>query len=605
VVRRVSDLGGYTGKILRVHLGKEEVSEEPLKSDLCEKFMGGRGLAAKFLLDEITVKTDPFSLRNKIFVMTGCLSGTEIPSAVKFTIATISPLTNIYGFTMASGFFAQKLKAAGYDGIIIEGKSDSAKYLWVHDGSAEIREAGHLWGLPTDVSQMLIMDEVAAPAETAVIGPAGENLVRYASVAVGKRFCGRCGVGAIFGHKNLKGIAVFGSRKVEFHSPELAREAAREMIKALRETSPTADLYPTYGTTYFMGSMNKLGVLPVNNFRDSGVYNKISGVDEKEFRKFVIKDSTCFRCPVACEKITAVKEGNYALSCISGPQYETLWALGPQCGNDRMDLIIAGNMLCNRLGLDTISTGNAIGFLMECFERGYIDIEMEPKFGRYDIVLPLIHAIAYKRGIGKYLADGVMRFAEKIEEAKSFAMHVKGLELPAYDVRATPGMALAYATSSRGGCHLRAWVIGPELSEAYKPYSIEGRAALVRDEQNRRAFYDSVGMCLFAMKTIPFSLLAKAVSAVTGTELNEENAMTIGERVYNLERVILARQGIRRDDDNLPERFYTEPMPTGPHTGQRLVKKEFEKLKDEYYELRGWNEEGVPTQETLRNLSIL
>jgi aldehyde:ferredoxin oxidoreductase len=603
----VIPVNGYAGKVLRVNLTLEKSQAEVLNPKLVEQFVGGRGLAAMLLSTEIAPGIDPLSPENKLIIMTGPLTGTIIPSAPKFVITTKSPLTKIYGFAMVSGFFAQTLKAAGYDGIIIEGVAKEPKYLWINDGKAELKRAEHIWGLTTSDSQCLLKDEIGVDAEIAVIGPAGERLVPIASVIVGKRAGGRCGVGAVFGSKRLKAIAVHGSEEVTVNNPEKLREIAGEMIKALREKSPTKDNYPKYGTTFFVGTTNHLGVFPACNFLCSGTYDNASKIDEMRFREHVVRDSACPRCPVVCEKITAVKEGPYAPTFVQGPQYETIWALGAQCGVDRFDAIIAANRLCNDLGLDTISAGNAIGFAMECYEKGLLKSQdLELRFGRHEVLLPLIRQMTYGEGIGKILAGGVRSAAEQIGHgAENFAMHVKGLELPAYDPRAIPGMGLAFATASRGGCHLRAWTITDELIGSYKLYSIEGRAELVSRIQNIRAFIDSSGMCIFPMRAISFDLLVEAVSAVTGFDYKGGNAVKVGERIYNLERILHIREGISRKDDILPKRFFDETLPTGPHKGQKLSRDSFEKMKDEYYTIRGWKlDNGAPTNTRLKELGL-
>jgi len=601
-------MNGYVGKILRVNLTLGKSQAEALNPKLAEQFVGGRGLAAKLLSTEIAPGIDPLSPENKLIIMTGPLTGTITPSTPKFVMTTKSPLTKIYGFTMISGFFAQALKAAGYDGIIIEGVAAEPKYLWINNGKAELKKAEHIWGLATDDSQTLVKDEIGVQdAEIAVIGPAGERLVPMASVIVGKRAGGRCGVGAVFGSKHLKAIAVHGSEEVTVNNPDKLREIVGEMIKAIREKSPTKDNYPKYGTTFFVGTTNHLGVFPACNFQCSGTYDKSSKIDEMRFREHVIRDSACPRCPVVCEKITAVKEGPYAPTSVQGPQYETIWALGAQCGVDRFDAIIAANRLCNDLGLDTISAGNAIGFAMECYEKGLLQSpDLELRFGQHEVLLPLIKQMAYGEGIGKILAGGVRSAAEQIGHGtENFAMHVKGLELPAYDPRALPGMGLAYATASRGGCHLRAWTITDELIGSYKLYSTEGRAELVSRIQNVRAFIDSSGMCIFAMRAIPFDLLVEAVSAVTDFDYKGGNAAKVGERIYNVEHILHTREGISRKDDILPKRFFDEALPTGPHKGQKLSQDSFEKMKDEYYSVRGWNlADGSPTNIKLRELAL-
>jgi aldehyde:ferredoxin oxidoreductase len=600
-------VSGYTGKVLRVNLSKSSIHEEPTDPAITKGFLGGRGYAAKLLYDNLPLGAEPLSPDNLLIFSTGPLTGTIIPAAVKFAVTSLSPLTNMYGFTMSSGFFAPEMKAAGYDHLIIEGRAEKPVYLWINNEVASIRAGQHLWGLTTTAANQILKEELGQKTQTAVIGPAGEHRVKYSSIIVGNRAGGRCGMGAVMGSKNLKAVAVRGEGKISVFDPTVLLESTKEIISTLRTVSPACDLYPKYGTTYFMGSMNSYGVLPVKNYQESGVYEAITHVDEHAFKGYVIKDSTCLRCPIVCEKITAVKEGPYGPVHTFGPQYETIWAFSAQCGIDRMDAVIAANALCNDLGLDTVSTGNVIGFSMECAEKGLFNVNgIDLRFGNHEVLLPLIRKISYLQDEGSFLAQGVKVMAERIGKGSDkFAIHVKGMELPAYDPRPIPGMALAFSTASRGGCHLRAWTIADELSGKVPIYSTEGRAKLVLGIQNLRTFIDSSGMCLFAMKALPLPQLAKAVNLVTGMNLTPDEALKIGERVYNLERLLLARSGITRDQDVVADRFFDESLKAGPHAGQKLSRASFEAMKDEYYDLRGWDlKNGLPTNEKLKDLDL-
>ena len=600
-------INGYAGKTLRINLTKSLIQEEALDLNRVKAFIGGRGYAAKVLFDELKENIDPLSPENIIVLSSGPLTGTLIPSAVKFTMSSISPLTSMYGFTMSSGFFANELKAAGYDHLIIEGRAEKPIYLWINDGATSIKSAENIWGLTTSGAAQILKEEIGHKPQTAIIGPAGERLVKYASIIVGNRAGGRCGIGAVMGSKNLKAVAVRGTNNVQVSDPQTLLETTREIIKTLRSVSPACDLYPKFGTSYFMGSMNAYGILPVNNYQESGAYPDIAEVNENAFKQYVVKDSTCYRCPIVCEKISAVKEGPYAPAQTFGPQYETIWAFSAQCGVNRMDAVIAANSLCNELGLDTVSAGNIIGFSMECAEKGLFKVDgVDLRFGNHEALLPMIRMMAYREREGAFLSQGVKALSKKIGNgSEKFAIQVKGMELPAYDPRPIPGMALAFSTASRGGCHLRAWTIADDLGGKLPLYSIEGRAKLVFGIQNLRSFIDCSGMCLFAMKAMPLPQLAKAVNVVTGMNLTPDDALNVGERVFNLERLLLARSAVTRSDDTLPERFFTEPMKAGPHTGQKLSKESFEAMKDEYYQLRGWSREtGLPEEHRIKELKL-
>jgi len=509
---------------------------------------------------------------------------------------------------MASGGFASKLRAAGYDGMVIEGRSEEPVYIVVNEEGVRFKKAGHLWGLTTEAAIHMIREEFRdIGLEVAVIGPAGEKLVRFACVRINDRFAGRCGIGAVMGSKNLKAIVIQGSKHtIPLAQEEELKSIVREMISLIRSKEPTKSTYPKYGTFEFTELGNELGWLPVNNFSKSGSFDDIEKIGGEAFRERTVRDWSCPNCPIMCGKDTAIREGPYAPAYTSGPQYETVWALGPNCGIADADAIIRAHLLCNQLGLDGISTGNILGFLMECTEKGLTTGEASLKFGDSSKMLELIRKIAYREGIGNKLAEGLREFVKTLpSEVRKFAMHVKGLELPAYDVRPMPGMALAIATSPRGGCHNRDWTCFDELTgDTYERYSIKGRPQLVINRQDESVLRDSLGLCYWASEVIPLQLWIKAYSSITGFNVTLEDAIKTAKRIFTLERLLLTRDGIRSKDDTLPERFFSEPMPRGPHKGVSLSKKDFEIMKKEYYRLRGWDEEGVPTLEELRELGL-
>ena len=596
------------GNTLHIDLSHNRVREETLDVSMADLFVGGRGIAAAMLFRETIPRVGAFEPANKLVIATGPLTGTIIPSTPKFCIASKCPANGSYGFSMASGFFGPMMKFAGYDSIIIGGHAEHPVYLWIQNEKTEIRDASSMWGLDTDDAQSAIRKELNNPkVEVTAIGPAGENMVSFACVITGDRACGRCGIGAVFGSKNLKAVVVYGDEDVPVANQDETRNVAREMMGKITSHEFT-NTYRKYGTSWLVRYTRERGILPFRNFGESGALEAASGIDEDAFRKFVVKDSACHGCPIACVKTTRNTDGTYSQANTQGPQYESIWALGPQCGVDSMNAIIAANERCNQLGLDTISVGNIVGFVMECCEKGAMrkpeDLERDLRFGDHGMLMKLISMIANRSGFGRDLASGVEFLAKKIG-ASSYAMQVKGLEMPGYDVRATPGMGLAYATSPRGACHMRAWTIAKELDGEYELYSTKGRPALVARMQNERAMFDSTGLCYFITRAIPFEMCSRAISAVTGSELNETVSRKIGERIFNIERLLLARDGIRRRDDNLSERFFTEPLPSGPHKGQKLSRQSFEKMKDEYYEIRGWNvTSGIPTREKMRELGL-
>ena len=599
---------------MRVDLSSGEVKEEPLKEEWVELYLGGRGLGARYFLEEVPPDADPLGPENKIIISSGPLHGTPIPGSIKTNLTTKSPHTGIYLETMASGYFGPELKLAGYDAIIIEGQSEKPVYLLIKDRDVEIRDADKYWGMLTDTAQKhLSMDTGLRDAQIAVIGPAGENLVRYASVIVTpRRAFGRGGAGAVMGSKKLKAIVVKATnRSIEVNDKDKLTEVVKKMIKTLKEDPSTGEMYPTYGTNQLTSIINELGFYPTRNFQ-AGVFNEIDKVHEKTWReKYVIKDDGCFTCTVRCWKLALVKEGPYTGSITDGPEYETTWALGAQCGNSRLDAIISGDELCDLYGLDTITMGNTIGFVMELYERGLITKEqtdgLDFKFGNHEAIIEAIKRTALKIGkLGELLGKGVRKISEEVGQgSEGFAIHVKGLELPAYDPRGVWGMGLAYATANRGGCHLKAWTVGDEAIRGTVPrWSTEGRPELVIKIQNQRSVNNSVGICLFITKGLPWDMYPDVIDAVTGMKFTPDELLRVGARIYTLERVITTRQGVNRKDDTLPSRITDEPIPEGPSGGKKLAREDLEQMLNRYYELRGWDENGIPKEDTLRDLGM-
>ncbi len=602
-------LGGYIGKILRVDLTERRISTEKLDAEIAKKFIGGKGLGAKILYDSLKLGTDPLSPENILIFASGPLTATLAPTSARWAVVTKSPLTNIFLDCQVGGYFGAAMKLAGFDCIIIEGKADSPVYLWVHDGNAEILKAGDLWGKGCFETEDTLKKRLGESAHVASIGPAGENLVRYACISVDKyRQAGRGGAGAVMGSKNLKAVAVrSASYKIEYADPEGFREAAKKALKVIRENS-FIPLRRKYGTPIWVAPVNKAALLPTRNFR-TGVFEKAENISGETMRdKIVVKDGTCYNCIIQCWKYTHVESGKYRVDELAGPEYESIALLGSDCGVGSIEAVAHASMLCDDLGLDTISTGNSIAFAMECYERGLLTAEdtdgLELKFGNADAEIEMVKKIAYRKGLGNLLAEGVRRASKKIGDgSERFAMHVKGLEIPGYDPRGAFGMALAYATSDRGACHQRAWTVRAEIEGKLEPrFSTKGRARFVKETQDERAMCFSLVLCDFAPLEVKH--FVELLNKATGFNFTVEDYLKTGERIWNLTRLFNVREGITREDDTLPPRFMEEPLPEGATKGQVVTKEMLDEMLDEYYALRGWDKNGVPTEEKLKELGL-
>ncbi|MDH5815912.1 MAG: aldehyde ferredoxin oxidoreductase C-terminal domain-containing protein [Candidatus Nezhaarchaeota archaeon] len=607
-------MSGYTGKMLEVDLSKGDVAVVDLDWDVAMKFIGGRGYSAKLLFDTLKPGIDPLSEDNVLIFMIGPLTGTRAPASGRFVVSSKSPLTNTIFDSNCGGFWGPELKKAGFDGIIIKGKSSDPVYLVVNDGKAEIRDASKIWGLETDATEDAIRRDLGLErVEVCCIGPAGENQVRMACIISNKhRAAGRGGLGAVMGSKKLKAIAVKGTGEVKVANPRAFNEEVKKVLEVLRGNPITGDSLGRYGTAFLVHLMNKAGVLPSYNFT-RGFFDKAEEVcGERITETMLVRRTACYGCPIACARLIKYKIGEEEVVS-SGPEYESIWALGPNCGISDINVVARANDLCNKLGLDTISVGNTIGFLMECYEKGLLrglsDVDLKLNFGNADALLKLIIDTAYKRGLGRIASEGVSRIAKMIG-AEEIAAHVKGLELPAYDPRGAKGMALAYATSNRGGCHLRAYVVMSEIlgiPRYVDPLSYEGKAELVKRLQDVSAMIDSLVVCKYTMLAL-FSTLAyeatyyaRLLTTATGFYVDEEEFYKIGERIYNLERLFNVREGFNRSHDTLPLRFLSEGLKEGAAKGEII---DLTKLLDAYYIIRGWNYSGVPMDKKLQQLGL-
>ncbi len=589
-------MNGWMGKILEINLSNHEQKSIPLDPEMIRKYLGGRGLGVKLYTDRVPVDIKPFAPENILIFMTGPLTGTVATSG-RYQVISRSPLTGTIFDSSSGGRFGSVLKNTGYDGIIITGKSEKPVYLYLNEQKVEFRDATHIWGKDTHQTNRQILTETTTRASIACIGPAGENKVLFAAIMNDKdRAAGRGGMGAVMGSKNLKAIAVQGNMKVEIFDPVGLKEYEKKIDRLIDKNPVTGKSLPVLGTSVLVNLINAHGMYPTENFK-RGIFNDAEGTSgEKLAETFLVNRSACYKCPIACGRKTRTsnKEGE-------GPEYETIWAFGAHLGVNNLEIITEANYLCNELGLDTITTGSTIGCAIELREKGVFDFPMN--WGEADKILSLIEDIAFKKGVGEDLAFGSKKLAEKYGEP-DLAMQVKGLEIPAYDPRGAQGQALSFATSNRGGCHMRGYIISPEIMGQpvfMDRYTINGKAEIVVLLQNISAFVDSLILCRFLQFAMGVTTFRDILNLITGIEINDEELLTVGERIYSLERLYNLKAGFTRKDDTLPPRFLHEPLEEGP-SRNRIV--DLDPMLIEYYQLRGWDKEGVPTKKTISRLEL-
>ncbi|MBI9085866.1 MAG: aldehyde ferredoxin oxidoreductase family protein [Desulfobacterales bacterium] len=625
---------GYTGKILDIDLTTGHIGEYPVSDTDRERFLGGRFLSTKILWDELAPGTDPLSADNILIVMTSPLTGTGAPSSSRYDISAKSPLTGGIGHSNSGGNFGIRLKRAGWDGMVVRGKAAGPVYLDIHGESVRILPADHLWGLDTQAAQ-----KAMGKGGTLAIGPAGENRVRFATVVSQERSHGRTGMGAVMGSKNLKGMVARGSHKIPLRRPEKFKATVGRWIDMLKNHPATGDLAPRYGTAFFLSALSRNHALPTRNF-SQGTYadaHRISG--ERLADEFLIRNSGCVSCPIRCGRVVAL-DGQE----VKGPEYEILCLMGSNLLVNDMEAIIRWNTELDRLGLDTITVGNVLGFAAELNEKGLWPNGIE--FGQTEGISALLTDIAYRRGMGKDLSMGVRFLSEKYGGA-DFAAHVKGLEIAAYEPRASVGHALGYATANRGACHLDGGymiyleVTGPVTLD---PLHLRSKPGWVILDQNLLAAISAGGNCLFTSWTfVPkpaFALAAhpvlskivsrlltwswplidgllmlppammkfhlpllphtRAIEQATGMSLNFGQFFQVGERGYLLERLFNLREGIGRSQDNLPGRFTREPL----DMGKKASRVDLDQMLPIYYRLRGLDADGIPKPATLKRLGL-
>ncbi len=602
---------GYMGRILRVDLTHGKWSAEPLKMDLVENFVGGRGFGIKILFDEVPKGVDPLSPDNKLVITTGPLGGTKAQSTSRWIAQFKSPLTGIYCRSVDGGFFGAELKFAGYDVIIIEGRAEKPVYLWINDDKVEFRDASKVWGMTTLSARDFIREETDERARMAMIGPAGEKLVKISAIVTDDmRTASRGGGGAVMGSKNLKAIVVKGSKKVAIYDEEAFDEAVKEQIETYRK-NPALEHFRSLGTDGIVYLFYTMGNFPTYNFKQlplEGVHRFAPEV----LANYVVKHGGCYSCMMRCWKTFKLTNGPYGGIVWEFPEYETHWSYGGVLGNCNIESITVANMLSDLYGLDTISTGVAIAFAMELYEKGIISKSetdgLELRWGDPDVVVDMVRRIALRIGLGHLLGEGVKRAAEVIGRgAEKYAMHIKGLELPAYDPRSAKAHGLNFVTSTIGASHCIGWnkfeILG--VPRKVDPFTTEGKGELTKLVQDETASVETAVFCTFPLSNnmITLDLYSKLLHAATGIEKFKDPRylQLVGERIFNLERAFLVREGVNANQDTAPERIVKEPMPREPSKDQVF---ELDVLLRDYYRARGWNEQGIPTREKLEELGL-
>lgn len=591
---------GYMGKVLEIDLTSKKVWTSDLDMKVAEKFVGGRGLGAKYLWDRVkNPGLDPLSPENPLMFWTGPLTGTPIPGPSRVTVCTksanTSPASSQYpnastvAWSCMGGMLAPEIKFAGYDGIIITGKSDKPVYIIINDDKVEIKDAGHLWGKTTNDTDLLLRKELGPLFRTAYIGPAGENLVKYAGIlSESSRAAARSGVGCVMGSKKLKAIAVKGSNSVPLANQEEVLKVRAEMFKALKSWNGY-EQWRRWGTASMLMASSQAGTQATKNFRE-GTYEQIDKIGapiaEKEFW---VRHRSCFQCPLHCMKIGQVAAGPYRGTITEGPEYETGTLHGSNCLVTDLGGMMKSIEVADDLGFDSISVANVLAFVMELYEKGIVtqsDLDgIDAKWGNVEAMIALQQKIAKREGVGDILAEGVKKAAVKFgKDADKYAIHVKGQEMAAWNIQASHGFAIVYGTSNRGACHQ----VGPTV-----------------EEQQRRTMCDTVVICRFLYYGIGTALFQKALNAITGWQFDDAGFFRVADRIWNLEKVFNSREGFRRIDDYVPKRFTTDAFTVGPKKGAILPPEAQEKILDEYYIKRGWDAKtSLPGEAKLKELGL-
>ena len=606
---------GYCGKILKVDLTSEKSHARTFDDNYAKKYLGGQGFAVELVYHGVPKGADPLGPDNVLAMAGGLFDGFPVPTGGKVAFAGKSPATNTLAESIMGGSIGPELKHAGYDALEITGKANVPVYLFIEDDKVEINDASDLWGKDTRVTPETLKKRHGWDVKVACIGVAGEKLSKIACIDCDDRQAGRAGLGAVMGSKNLKAIVIRGTKDLVPAEPKKLLDIALRYQK-IYEAAPSFIEDTKYGTGEFLGWVNKeKGVFPTRNWQES-VFKEREKIDPYYWApKYVTKNKACFSCTKPCGKLFEIKSGKFAGVAIDGIEYETLYSLGGQCGNADVESVARANELCDLLGMDTISAGVTVGFAMELMQRGIItekDVGFRLTFDNASDAVPrMIEMMGNRSGFGDVLADGVKVAAIKIGKgAERYAIHTKGLEPPAYDVRGMKGHGLAYMTSTRGACHLRAGFYAPELVgkfwkwEGIDRFSPANKGFMVSQTENFMCVYDSIGLCKFSRGFFLIAKLPEVIEAITGMSYTEDELLKIGERIHNMKGAFNAREGVTRKDWLLPARILEEPIVDGPSKGSKISVDEMNMMLDDYMKARGWTSEGVPTEEKLRELDV-
>jgi len=621
-------LYGYAGTILRIELTHHRVAKEPVPADMAEKFIGGRGFVARMLFDELARGIDPASPENLFIAATGPLTGHFLPASGKIHFGSKSPATGGYADSNMGGHFGPALKYAGYDVLALSGKAPEPSCIVIEDESVKIRPASAYWGLGALTAERKLKDDLGDDFQIITIGPAGENQVRYACIGHDfGRQAGRTGIGLVLGSKNIKAIAVKGTGSLPVFDVEKAYEKGKKAYRDVK-AKPGFTGWTPEGTAGITNWVNEVGAFPTRNFQTSHAehYKKING--KAVIERLKITDKGCYCCPIPCGKYGFAKTGARSAH-VEGPEFETISLFGGNCELKSIEEVAYANYVCDELGIDTISAGVVIAWAIECFERGLLSEDRVGRriaFSDLDTVVYLLEKIATRDGIGDLLAEGVKEAAARTGQgSEHFAVHVKGLEWTGYECRNAPAMMLAYLTSDIGAHHGRAWVLGHDIagsftsvhdlivgggSEEKQPKGVvkEACADYVIESQHVRPVFDVLGTCRLQLMELGFEgeHYAELFAAITGRELTWEELLAVSERIWHLTRSINVREieGFGRRADYPPARLTADPIRSGPNEGHLIPMEDIEFLLDAYYRARGWDENGVPTRETLERVDL-
>ena len=599
---------GWMGKILRINLTNGKITREPIEAELCHQYIGGKGFAIKYLYDEIKTSIAPLGVKNKIIFAAGPACGTLVPASQRWTVSAKSPLTGFIGDANCGGSFGAGLKYAGYDMVIVEGKSERPLYLLIDGDNVQLRDAAPLWGKTTTETERVIKRETGDPdMHIASIGIAGDNLVRFAAINNDNRTAGRTGMGAVMGSKGLKAVAARGTKGVKVADPEGVERLSREIYVNWRKNEKQLKALQTYGAGVDVGKIyNRFGMIQARNYRE-GVFEPYDTVAERLKDEFWLKPRSCFSCPVACGHVYIVSKGPYAGTFGDGLYGSSIWYTS-RFANPDPELMCKLTALSDQYGIDEADLSGVISWLMECYDEGIITAQdldgIKMEWGNADAILEVTKKIVHRSGVGDLLAEGAKKASEVIGRgSEKYVMHVKGMYLDSRDPRGSKSWGFGFAVGSRGADHCRHLV--PDLAEGDIRFEEKGKGKIHKWYEDLRAFQNALEICQFACAPMDYDwtgALARMYTAVTGNRMGADEVLSVGERITNLDRAFNIREGLTRKDDSLPERFLKEPLTAGQSKGHVV---DLDLMLDEYYEARGWDKaSGFPSRKKLEQLGL-